>query len=508
MNVPSHPVTTDAAPRVSPVRMTLLGHDLRAAVSDIVGGLRLIEQNGLDPETRLQLERIRSASEVMARLLEEGLAMMLGEDDPADTHPTNVQMSRFLYDVEMRWSGRAREKGLQFGVTVAEDVPQVLTLDRIALERILANILSNAIKYTDVGNVALKVELTTSDTLRFTVTDEGPGFSDAALSRLFEYEGRPEGTQKPGQGLGMHISKDMTGRLGGQISVRNLPDEGAEVTLDLPPDSWAVADADAAVELPDLSRIKVLVAEDTPTNQTLIGSMLAKMGAEYEIASDGVEALQWLERADFDLALIDIEMPRLSGIEVIRSVRARDRLHRDMPIIAVTAYVLRANRDAIYACGADAIMAKPLSGLETFGMAIGSVLERSARRDETAEQVPSQAAELNRARFDHLIEIAGPSAARELLDRLCNDLRSAERGLIGALHSNDRDGIRSETHILIALAGAVGAEVLQGLSQSLNASAHRHDAAAMGKLGQDALDHLDRLIHFVEKQRTRHGETA
>ena len=84
------------------------------------------------------------------------------------------------------------------------------------------------------------------------------------------------------------------------------------------------------------------------------------MGAEFEMAADGVEALHWLERENFDIALIDIEMPRLSGIEVIRQLRANHRLHSPMPIVAVTAYVLRANREAIYAAGADAILSKPL----------------------------------------------------------------------------------------------------------------------------------------------------
>ncbi|MGB2894348.1 MAG: hypothetical protein WBC03_15510, partial [Albidovulum sp.] len=91
-------------------KMTLLGHDLRAAVSDIIGGLRLIDLASVDEPTRLQLERVRASGEILARLLEQGLAQILGEDDYAATHPANLQMPRFLYDIEMRWSGRASEK--------------------------------------------------------------------------------------------------------------------------------------------------------------------------------------------------------------------------------------------------------------------------------------------------------------------------------------------------------------------------------------------------------------
>ncbi len=94
---------------------------------------------------------------------------------------------------------------------------------------------------------------------------------------------------------------------------------GAAVTLELPQGRWVPAPPETEQALPDLSRVKVLVAEDSPTNQAIIGHMLTKMGAEFEVAEDGVEALHWLEREDFDILLIDIEMPRLSGIEVIRT---------------------------------------------------------------------------------------------------------------------------------------------------------------------------------------------
>lgn len=510
MNSADFPHGPSAATPLDPGRMTLLGHDLRAAVSDIIGGLRLIEHDRFDEPTRLQLERVRASGEILARLLEEGLAMMLGEDEFAATHPANVQMARFLYDVEMRWSGRAREKNLDLVVTRAPDVPQVLTLDRIALERILANILSNAIKYTDTGRVSLDVGMADCGALRISVADQGPGFSAAALSRLFEIHGRPDGAPKPGHGLGMHITRTMTGRLGGTISAENLPGGGARVTLDLPPETWTIdagPAAEALPDLPDLGHVKVLVAEDNLTNQTIIGHMLARMGAQFEIASDGVEALDWLEREEFDLALIDIEMPRLSGIEVMRALRRHDRHHARMPVIAITAYVLRANRDAIYAAGADAILAKPLAGLETFGMAIANVL---ARGGDTLPPTPAEdeRTEFDRKSFDHLIEIAGPDSARELLERLATDLAKTERGLIAGLAEADSAAVRAETHVLIALAGAVGAARLQALAQALNSAAHRGGRPDPASLGQDTLAHLDRLIHFVARERARRGEAA
>ncbi|MCB2151343.1 MAG: response regulator, partial [Rhodobacteraceae bacterium] len=223
-----------------------------------------------------------------------------------------------------------------------------------------------------------------------------------------------------------------------------------------------------------------------------------RMGAEHAIAEDGDEALHWLEREAFDLALIDIEMPRMSGIEVIRTLRTMTLANRKMPVIAVTAYVMRANRDAIYAAGADAILPKPLPAIEVFGKAISDALCRTGSL--RGEQAPPPPPEMNRATFDRLIAIAGPEATNELLDRLDLDLRQARTGLMSGIEAQDRNAIRAQTHVLIALAGAVGAERLQSLAQTLNEQAHL-DQPFDHAAGDEALPLLETLIGFVAAER-------
>ncbi len=506
MRVSDTPRTQDAT-AIDTGGMTLLGHDLRAAVSDIIGGLRLIDQNDIDPAMRLQLERVRAASETLARLLEEAMANIFGDEAVVVAHASNVQLARFLYDVEMRWSGRASEKGLRLDFYRDEDLPQILKIDRVALDRILSNILSNAIKYTDSGTIRFEAKSCSQGALCISISDQGPGFSPEALARLFQYRGRPDGTAKPGQGLGMHITKNLSELIGATISVENLNEGGARVTLELPSAVLTNAQLGTQPALPDLSKVKVLVAEDSATNQLLMGQMLSTMGAEFEIASDGVQALNWLEREEFDLALIDIEMPRLGGIDVIRTVRANDRLYSRMPIVAITAYVLRANRDAIYAAGADAILAKPLGSIEAFGMAIGNVLRRATLSpEEITAEVDAQPVEFRRETFDRLLDVAGPDTARELVSRLFTDLRKAERGLVAGLAECDVSAVRAETHVLIALAGAVGAERLCKFAQDLNAVAHRREGGEMTALGNECLTQLDRLIHFVGQEKASRGD--
>ena len=481
-------------------KLALLGHDIRAAVSDIIGGLRLIDQTGLDSTTRLQLERVRAAGEALARLLEQELPMLPGEAATGDALIGNVHLSRLLHDLQMRWQGRAQEKGLGFHLEVAEKVPKVLILDRIALERVLSTLLSNAIRYTDSGAVRFSVDLTSDGALRLVVQDDGPGFSAAALECLFQASGRPDGRGKPGLGLGMHLSKQMVTRLGGDVFVQNLAAGGARVTLVLPSISWSPLGADTGPPgaLPDLSRVKILLANGSSTNRLMIGHMLAQMGAEYVLASDGVEAMNWLDREQFDLALLDIEMPTLSGLDVLRSIRSRSGSQGRMLVLAITAYVLRANREAIYAAGADGILAKPVLDIDTFALALQKLLHRQRTDQRPAE---SDSPLIDTDRFEHLLDIAGPAGGQELLSHLEADLRQVERGLVAGLAAASANEVRAQTHILIALAGAVGATLLQRRAEAMNAAAHLGDLAAVRSDSAATMRYLDHLIHFVASER-------
>ena len=487
------PVSEDAK------RLNLLTHDIRSAVFDVIGGLRQVDYTKVDAETQLQLERIRTSGEVLARLVEDALNIVTDGLPGSESVFANLHLHRLLKDVELRWAGRAQELGLTFGLDVAEDVPAVISTDRLGLERILSNLLSNALKYTEAGKVWMSASRVDGDKLCFTVTDNGPGFSEEAIAQLYEFQGRPENTGKPGTGLGLHIAKDIADRMGGTISVENN-DQGATVTLTLPAKAWNFA---ASVEgnqsIPDLSDIRVLVAEDNETNQLIVAQMLQVMGAEYEIAADGVDALNWLERENFDVALIDIDMPLLSGLEVMRHIRAQRPPLRDLPILAVTAFVLRSNRDAIFDAGADRILAKPILSIDAFGQSIAALLFAAGKAPPPLRTAPENV-ELDEDRFRRLLDIAGPAGAKELLTRLHNDLGNVSAHMARAIKELDQVELRGQTHVLISLSGAVGADRLQRQAEALNAAAHRLDESAVLTLGQEADKCLRQLIDRIASE--------
>lgn len=281
--------------------------------------------------------------------------------------------------------------------------------------------------------------------------------------------------------------------------VANRAGGGALVSLSIPDGVWTTPDtAPAQSRSHDLSGKHILVAEDNETNQILTTQMLEALGATSEIAVDGVAALDALDQRDFDLALIDIEMPRLNGIEVIRTIRTRNDAKAKMPLIALTAYVLRSNREAIYQAGSDAIIAKPIMSLESFAETLAQHLGAPTTSDELeASNVVSMP---DRSRFDRLLEIAGTDGARELLSRLTADLERVRDNLCLAIPRLDQSMLRAETHVLISLAGAVGADRLHTLASTLNAAAHRMDECEIVTLGSEAKSRIDDLLRVIERE--------
>jgi signal transduction histidine kinase len=163
-------------------RAALLGHDIRNAVSDILGGLSLADLSPLDAGSSEQLVRVHSAAEQLARLSDEVLALITGEAGPAPDGGAGLRVAPLLEAVEARWAAHARERGLRFRLVRGADLPPVIGIDPGALERILANVIGNAVKYAGRGEVRLEVTLEAQETLAFCIEDDGPSRS-AARSR-------------------------------------------------------------------------------------------------------------------------------------------------------------------------------------------------------------------------------------------------------------------------------------------------------------------------------------
>ena len=494
--------------------VSLLGHDIRSAMSDVLGGLRLLDVSVLPEAERIQVSRAKVAADTLARLLDIAL-LQAGEaalpDSATGGALNETALADLLLDAERRWAANAREHGMELRFEAGANIPQVIGLERTRLERVLSNMLSNAIKYGQT-KVFLEVALNADQALCFTVYDDGPGFAPEIRARLSEGNVRAGENFRPGHGMGLQICRDLADSMGGSVIV-NEGQPGGCLILTIPKEGWALNISEASIEpTPDLSDMSVLVVEDNPTSQTVVSQMLTRMGAEVTVAGNGLLALEHWRQSDFDLALIDIELPKLSGLEVIRELRATRGVAGRVPILAVTAYVLRSNRDAIFAVGADGVLAKPLSSFGAFASAVGGVLRRTGQRQKLTDSAPSpdktrppEGRPDPEALFDpdtlqHLLGIAGPQGEQELLSRLDQDLRATQRQLQDGLARKDVPVIRAKTHILISLAGAIGSRRLQTRAERMNDAAHARDHGTLDQLGPIALAELGDLIALLNEQ--------
>jgi CheY-like chemotaxis protein len=270
----------------------------------------------------------------------------------------------------------AREKGLHFTSDVATDVPDELLADWPRLRQVLTNLVGNAVKFTDHGHVAVRVDLQERTqeriVLHFEVADTGVGIPSDRQHAVFEAFTQADGSttrRYGGTGLGLTISRTLVEMMGGRIWLESEPGRGTRfhfTTAVAPDDPHAVLAAAGDRDLPadavfPNKPLRILLTEDNLVNQRLAVRLLEKQGHTALVASNGREALDVLDRERFDIALLDVQMPEVDGFEATAQIRAREQAGGGhLPIVAMTAHAMSGDRERCLAAGMDGYLPKPI----------------------------------------------------------------------------------------------------------------------------------------------------
>lgn len=259
--------------------------------------------------------------------------------------------------------------------------------------------------------------------------------------------------------------------------------------------------ASSEVDLDRLKGISILLAEDNVTNQLVATQMLESLGAEVDIAADGAIALERLKVRTYDVLLIDIEMPRVSGLDVIRAIRADDGPLATAPVIALTAYAMHEHREKILRVGADGLISKPITSIRQFGIDILTLMdERVAKASGQDDEEPEENPVIERIIYENLAASVGEMSMPELLRRVANDLAEAKTAITAAAASDDADQMHRASHVLCAIAGSLGAVRLESQAERLNCLANEEDAAGTRKMAEEILPELGRVIAFIRNE--------
>lgn len=466
----------DALENASREKTTLIStisHELRTPLNGIVGLSRILLDTHLDAEQEKYLKTLHVSAITLGNIFNDVIEMDKQERRKVQLDNQPIDFIGFLADLENLGGLLAQPKGLQLVVEQHPPLPQRVITDGTRLRQILWNLLSNALKFTHKGNIVVRVWHYSGDQLRFDVEDSGMGIPEDELEKIFAmyYQVKDKHGGKPatGTGIGLAVSKRLVQNMGGDIHVTSTQGKGSCFTLTV----TAPALEDEVIvgvedELP-LPALNVLLVEDIELNVVVARSVLEKLGSSVEVAMTGQEALTMFDPDKFDLVLLDIQLPDMTGLDVARELRKKYAGQNVPPLIALTANVLRDKKEYLDA-GMDDVLSKPLAV-----PALTAVIkqywdyqdEPEQATPDVSEQEPVREALLDIPMLQQYLDLVGSS----LIHQSVAMFEQMMPGYLAVLDSNmtarDQKGIAEEGHKIKGAAGSVGLRHLQQVAQQI-----------------------------------------
>jgi len=385
----------EAANRVKSDFLAAMSHEIRTPLNGIIGMLHLLAGSPLDASQREKLEILERSAQSLLALLNDILDIAKIEAGRIDLHIAPFSLRELLSNLATLWQPSVQAKGLTLALKIGANVPPLLLGDANRLGQVVANYLSNAVKFTERGGITLSADAAEVGPglceASITVKDSGIGIAPETRKRLFQKFTQAEiAASRPGStGLGLAISKELIHLMNGEVGVESTPGEGSTFWLRLrcsvaeaTPPAPTAADAETLLADPGTRKLRLLIAEDNAINQRVLSAMLDMAGHSYAIAQDGREALDLVQRERFDLVLMDVQMPEMDGPAAARAIRALGGVYATIPIVALTANAMPGDEESYRAAGMDHYLSKPFTPDE-----LSVALRRAAGAD--AARIPS-----------------------------------------------------------------------------------------------------------------------
>ncbi|MBU1383368.1 MAG: response regulator [Alphaproteobacteria bacterium] len=366
-----------------------MSHEIRTPLNGVVSMADSLTRRPLGPQELEMVELIRSSGVTLERLLSDILDSARIESGQVAIEPAPFDLEQAVSDIGALWRVKAEDKGVALEVDFDPALSGSFKGDAVRLRQVLTNLVSNALKFTGEGTVRLAVEAGADDRILFRVSDTGVGFDREQRSRIFHRFQQADGSiprRYGGTGLGLAISTALVDLMGGELDCESRPGEGSSFWFEIPlprvePAAGQAVSPDAPRDLSD-ARLRVLLADDHPANRKVVEIMLAATEMELVAVEDGSQAVEAIKGGNFDLILMDMQMPVMDGLTATAAIRRHESKHglKRTPVVMLTANAMAEHVEAGRAAGADAHLTKPVT-MASLVTAIGAALEPAGADD-------------------------------------------------------------------------------------------------------------------------------
>lgn len=525
----------EQASRAKSAFLATMSHEIRTPMNGVLGTARLLMDSGLNPIQKRYAEIINRSGKTLLAILNDVLDYSKIEAGHLEIRRLGFDLHQMVEDTFQLMNSRAQEKQLLFSYHIESDVSRYWKGDVTRISQVLNNLVGNAIKFTEDGEIDIYVSLNPEDESQvlFEVSDTGIGISKKDQKTLFDAFTQAEGglNQIGGTGLGLAISKRIVEAMGGVLEVDSEEGEGSRFWFTIPLEESEPVEIGVVASARCKVKAKVLLVEDNEVNRVVAEGFLQSMGHQVVMAEDGLQAERIIDKQDFDIALVDINLPDCDGTDLIQRLKRiernkpGDKALSPTPMIAVSAHVFAEEVERYLAAGFDGYLPKPVEK-EALATLIQDVLDGKQlllpqsgeclplnETSDTNLTIENQVEQDHQQREEPEMVIINPSViqsdmkilGREKMLHIIDLFRNTSADVLGQLvvsaEKNDSLAVKNLAHKLKGSAGSLGLTALMNTCQSIEIAAEPLDTynAQQGLLDEQVAASVNALDELMAK---------